>query len=107
MVTAELAACLPVLVLLIAFAIGAVSVADERARLHDAALAAARAYARGDAEHARTLAAELAPGSDLDIATANGEVTVTATRAVRLVPGVAPITVTGRAVAALEPGAAP
>jgi Flp pilus assembly protein TadG len=48
MVTAELAACLPVLVLLLAVALSAVSVASLRVRAQDAAREAARLAARGE-----------------------------------------------------------
>ena len=104
MVTAELAVGLPVLVLLVAFAVSAVSAVDERARLQDAALAVARAYARGDAVHAPVLAHDLAPGSDVEVAINGSLITVTATRRVSLGPGVPSVTITANAVAALEPG---
>ena len=54
--TAELATCLPVLVLLLAVELSAVSVAGQRVRMQDAAREAARAAARGDDATARRLA---------------------------------------------------
>ena len=47
-VTAEFAIVLPVLVLLIAFGVGALSATSARVRLEDAAADAARLVARGD-----------------------------------------------------------
>lgn len=48
MVTAELAACLPVLMLVLGVALSAVSIGGARVRLHDAAREAVRAVARGE-----------------------------------------------------------
>jgi Flp pilus assembly protein TadG len=64
-VTAELAAALPVLVLVVAVALTAVTVAGTRVRAQDAAREAARAAARGDAVSAQRLAADAAPGSSV------------------------------------------
>ena len=66
-VTAELAACLPVLVLLLAFAVGVVGVGSARVRAQDAAREAARAAARGDPAAGERLAHEAAPGSTVTI----------------------------------------
>lgn len=107
MVTAELAACLPVLVLVLAVALSAVSVADVRVRAQDAAREAARAAARGDLGQARRLAAHTAPGVSLDISTQGDEIVAVARVSVhpmaRWLPG---LTVSERAVAAIEPSAA-
>src|SRR4051794_8969007 len=104
MVTAELAACLPVLVLLLAVALSAVSVASLRVRAQDAAREAARAAARGDIRTARQLAATTAPGAEVSLSHAGGEVTAVASvRAHLLVPFLPPVTVTERATAAEEP----
>jgi len=107
MVTAELAACLPVLVLMLAVAVSAVSVAGVRVRAQDAAREAARAAARGDPGQAQRLAQHAAPGVALDITTQGDEDVAVARVSVhplaRWLPG---LTVTERAVAAVEPSAA-
>ena len=104
MVTAELAACLPVLVLLLAVALSAVSVASQRVRAQDAAREAARAAARGDPVAAGRLARDAAPGTKLQVSESRGEITVVATvEAHLLVPFLPLVTVTERAVAAREP----
>ena len=107
MVTAELAACLPVLVLLLAVALSAVSVASARLRAQDAAREAARAAARavaGGDGGASSAAAAAAPGVHLEIAESGGAVRVAATlQAHLLVPFLPAVTVTEQAVAAREP----
>jgi Flp pilus assembly protein TadG len=104
MVTAELAACLPVLILLLAVALSAVSVASLRVRAQDAAREAARAAARGDSAAATALAREAAPGAQVRILQSATEVTVIASVHVHLLVGFLPsVTVTERAVAAREP----
>ena len=108
MVTAELAACLPVLVLILGVAISAVDVVAERVRLADAAREAARAVARGDPGTGRRLAVGEAPGARLAVSTGAGVVTAVVTKEVHPLGGWLPsITVTERCVAALEPSAAP
>jgi hypothetical protein len=103
MVTAELAACLPVLVLLLAVALSAVSVASLRVRAEDAAREAARAAARGDAATAGRLARAAAPGAQVQVSVSGNEVTAIASvRAHLLVPFLPAVTVTERAVAARE-----
>src|SRR3954469_21755712 len=108
MVTAELAARLPVLVLILGVAISAVAVMAERVRLQDAAREAARAAGRGDQVIARRLAEQAAPGARLTIAAGSGS-TVMAVASARVHPlgGWLPaVTVTERCVAAEEPRAA-
>jgi Flp pilus assembly protein TadG len=81
-VTAELAACLPVLVLVLAVALSAVAAASARVRAQDAAREAARAAARRDPAMAERLAADAAPGAlvavvrDGNLVTARVRVTV-------------------------------
>jgi Flp pilus assembly protein TadG len=107
MVTAELAACLPVLILILGVALSAVSVVAARVRVQDAAREAARAAARGAPATARRLVAQEAPGSRL-------QVTTTAIDVVAVVRSVLPplggwlpaVTITERAVAAVEPAGA-
>jgi Flp pilus assembly protein TadG len=107
MVTAELAACLPVLVLVLAVAVSAVSVAGVRVRAQDAAREAARAAARGDAGQARQLAQHAAPGVTVDIAMRGTEVVAVARLTVHPLASWLPaLTVSERAVAAVEPSAA-
>lgn len=104
MVTAELAACLPVLVLLLAVALSAVSVASLRVRTEDAAREAARAAARGDAAAAARLAGAAVSGVQLRLTQSATEVTATASaRAQLLVPFLPAVIVTETAVAAREP----
>ncbi|MDT4934568.1 MAG: hypothetical protein QOK11_2460 [Pseudonocardiales bacterium] len=108
MVTAELAACLPVLVLLLAVALSAVSVAGVRVRALDAAREAARAAARGDPAAAHRLAASAAPGAAVAIDVSDGQVVAVATvQAHPFARWLPAITVTERAVAAVEPSASP
>lgn len=104
MVTAELAACLPVLVLLLAVALSAVSVASTRVRVQDAAREAARAAARGDSAIAGRLAQDSQPGVVVRLHRSGD--TVTATASVRqhlLLPFLPAVTVSEHAVAAAEP----
>jgi hypothetical protein len=107
MVTAELAAALPVLVLVLAVAITAVGAVAARVRVLDAAREAARVAARGDAAAAMRVAHELAPGARVTLRR-SGSLVVASVHA-RLhpfgswLPGT---TVDGRAVAELEPRAA-
>lgn len=107
MVTAELAAGLPVLVLLLAFAVAVVSVSGARVRAQDAAREAARAAARDDAAAARQLAQGAVPGVAVVITRSGGEVVATARLRAHLLVGWLPaVTITERAVAAVEPSAA-
>jgi Flp pilus assembly protein TadG len=108
-VTAELAASLPVLVLVLGVALTAVDAASARVRLQDAAREAARLAARGDELGAQRVAAGIAPGADLRLHTGSADVVATVRTTVHpltdLLPG---LTVSATAVAALEPtGAAP
>ncbi len=107
MVTAELAACLPVLVLVLAVALTAESVVSARVRVQDAAREAARAGARGDVAAARRLAHAAAPEATVSITT-NAEDTVATVRTtIHPLGGWLPsITIIERSVAAAEPRAA-
>lgn len=99
-----MATCLPVLVLLLAVVLSAVSVAGVRVRAQDAAREAARAAARGDDATAQQLAQQYAPGAVITIAKSADEVTVVArVRAHLLASWLPSVTVTERAVAAAEP----
>jgi Flp pilus assembly protein TadG len=104
MVTAELAACLPVLVLVLGVALTAVSVVAARVRLEDAAREAVRATARGDAGSGRALAARLAPDAEVGVERHGATVEVVVRQRVRPLGGWLPgFTVVERAVAAVEP----
>lgn len=109
MVTAELAACLPVLVLVLAVALTAVSVVSARVRAQDAAREAARAAGRGDRVAARQLVRQSAPGARVEISTSGGDTVAVVRLTVRPLGGWLPaMTVTERSVAAVEPtGASP
>lgn len=104
MVTAELAACLPVLVLVLAAVVSAVSVSGARVRVQDAAREAARAAARGDDSAAYRLARECAPGATVTITRSATEVIAVARLRAHLVADWLPaVLVVERAVAAPEP----
>lgn len=109
MVTAELAACLPVLVLLLAVALSAVTVSGARVRVHDAAREAARSAARGDQAAAQALAQQAAPGVEVQIWVDGAQVVAVATLHVQLLASWLPsVQVTERSVSAVEPtGAGP
>jgi TadE-like protein len=109
MVTAELAACLPVLVLVLAAALTAVSAVSAQVRAQDAAREAARAAARGDAPAGRQMASTVAPGARVSVTTSGTVVVAVVSLAVRPLGGWLPsLTARARAVAALEPrGASP
>jgi len=103
MVTAELAACLPVLVLLLAVALSVVSVGAARLRAQDAAREAARAAARSD--NGARVASEVAPGVHIQLSGSGSTVRAVATLRARLmVPFLPAVEVTEQAVAAREPG---
>jgi Flp pilus assembly protein TadG len=106
MVTAELAACLPVLALVLAVAIGAVSIVGARVRAQDGANAAARATARGDASTGQRLFGQTAPhGARLSVSTTGVDVVATVQVTVRPLGGwLGSYTVHERAVAMMEPG---
>lgn len=106
MVTAELAACLPVLILVLGAALGAVSVVSAQVRVQDAAREAARAAARGDPSAVRRLVEQAAPGARVAMGRAGQDIAATVRFTVRPLGGLLPaFTVSGRAVAAAEPDA--
>ncbi len=104
MVTAELAACLPVLVLLLGVALSAIAVASAHVRTQDAASEAARAVARGDRGAAAALVRSAAGDSAWSSSVTGDEVAAVVVAQVHPLGGWLPaITVTERATAALEP----
>jgi hypothetical protein len=106
MVTAELAACLPVLVLVLAVALTAVGAVSARARVQDAAREAARAAARGDVTTAARLARAAAPGATLNLTHDGADVVAVVRERIRPLGGWLPgFAVTARAIAEVEPRA--
>ncbi len=103
MVSAELAAAVPALLLVLVAGVGAVQLGIDQVRCVDAARAAARSLARGDPEDtARALAARTGPAGASVAVTAGGpEVTVEVTAA-REVGGWRALTVRGSATAQRE-----
>lgn len=109
MVTAEAAVVLPVLLLVLAGAVAAVTVVGAQLRCVDAAREGARAAARGeDVAAARSLAAEAAPaGAQIAISVAEEQVhVVVSARISPLGPVPLHVTVSAEAVALVEPGVA-
>jgi hypothetical protein len=104
MVTLELVACLPVLVLILAVALSAISVASAQVRAQDAAREVARAAARDDAAHALSFARQVAPGASVKVSEIGPDVLVQASMRVHLLASWLPsVQVSARAVAAHEP----
>lgn len=95
-VTAEFAIVLPVLVLLIAFGVGALGATSARVRLEDAAADAARLVARGDDRAAAADAvARAVDGARLGIDDRDGLVCATASASARVLGAVVlPVTAT-------------
>ena len=103
MVTVEMAAALPVLMVLVLAGLYAVRVVDARTQCLDAAREVARAAARGDAGAVAAGRAALPSGSSISVRTSAGS--VTAVVIVRVHPGqssLPAVTVTEQATAALE-----
>ena len=102
----EAALALCSLVLVLGLAVGAMAAAVASVRCIDASRELARLAARGEPERGRVVAAELAPsGARLELTRADdtghgAEVSVQLVRPL-------PMRISGRAVAALEPGVGP
>ncbi|MEP6696632.1 MAG: TadE family type IV pilus minor pilin [Pseudonocardiales bacterium] len=108
--TAELATALPVLVLLLAVALGAVGAVTAQLRCVDAAREGARAAARGESSaRAASFARQVAPsGARVEVSAGDaGTVAVTVSSQVPLAGRLLPVTVQARAVAWTEPGVPP
>jgi Flp pilus assembly protein TadG len=103
MVTAELAMALPVLIMVLAAALGAVTVVGQRVRAEDAAREAARAAARGDTAAARRLVTQVAPGATVSLFRSDDRTTARVSIVVRPLGAWPAVTVDGTAVAATEP----
>jgi hypothetical protein len=103
-VTVEAALALCSLAVFLALAVGAIAAAGASVRCIDAAREAARLTARGEPERGHAVAAQLAPtGARVSVAH-EGDLVVAEVSTAVLHP--LPLRVGGRAVAALEPGAA-
>ena len=104
-VTVEAALALCALTVFVALALGALTAVAQTMRCTDAARELARLVARGEPDRGRAIAARLAPsGARLELTQDND--TVTATVSAQLI-GALPMTVSGRAVAALETASVP
>lgn len=104
-VTVEAALALASLALVTALAVSAVAAVGASVRCTDAARELARLAARGEPERGRVVAAQLAPAGARIALTIRGD---EATAEVSLAPVPAlPLSVTGRAVAVLEPDSPP
>jgi len=99
-VTVEAALAMCALTVFLAMALGALIAVAQTMRCADAARELARLAARGEPDRGRAVAARLAPSGARMELVPDGD-TVTALVSVRLV-GPLPLTVDGRAVAALE-----
>jgi hypothetical protein len=103
-VTVEAALALCSVVLVVGLAVSALSAAAAALRCQDGAREAARLVARGEPGRARLVADSIAPvGARVDLAVVGDEVTATVTA--NAVSGLPALTVSGRAVGVLEPGA--
>lgn len=103
MVTAELAASIPVILLLLAFGLAAVDAGRVRLACVDAARDGALAAARGDDADGEAAALRLAPGARVQIARSEGFVTVTVTAVARLRGALPDLTLSASSTAAVEP----
>jgi hypothetical protein len=101
-VTVEAALALGTLVAVTAAAVGAVAAVAAGVRCADAARELARQTARGDTERGRAVAAQLAPAGAEPELRLDGDLVVVTVR-VRPV-GLLPVTISGTATAAVEPG---
>jgi hypothetical protein len=104
-VTVEAALALCALTVFLAMALGALTAVAQTMRCTDAARELARLAARSEPDRGRAVAARLAPSGAVLEVTQDGD-TVTATVSVRLVGSLA-MSVSGRAVAALETAGVP
>lgn len=110
-VTVEAALALGTLTLFLVLAVGAMTAVVASVRCTDAARELARLAARGEPDRGRAVAAELAPaGAVLTVRSEDGTAgavgLVVAVVAAPPLPPL-PVTVSGRAVAAREPGVGP
>ena len=104
-VTVEAALALCALTVFLAMALGALTAVAQTMRCTDAARELVRLAARGEPDRGRAVAARLAPSGAVLEVTQDGDM-VTATVSARLVGSLA-MSVSGRAVAALETAGVP
>jgi Flp pilus assembly protein TadG len=105
MVTAELAVALPVLILVLAAGLAAVTVVGQHVRAEDAAREAARAAARGDMAAAQRLVRQVAPGASVSMSRSGDQTTARVSMVVHPLGAWPALTVDATAVAATEPDA--
>jgi Flp pilus assembly protein TadG len=105
MVTAELAMALPVLIIVLAAGLAAVTVVGQRVRAEDAAREAARAAARGDTAAAHRLVSQVAPGASVSMSQSADRTTARVSVVVHPLGAWPALTVAATAVAATEPDA--
>ena len=105
MVTAELAMALPVLIIVLAAGLAAVTVVGQRVRAEDAAREAARAAARGDTVAAHRLVSQVAPGASVSMSQSADRTTARVSVVVHPLGAWPAVTVAATAVAATEPDA--
>jgi hypothetical protein len=104
-VTVEAALALCTLAVFLAVAVGAIAAAGGSIRCVDAARELARLAARGEPDRGRAVATRLAPAGARIALRTEGDLVVAEVSADLMRP--LPVRIGGRAVAALEPGAAP
>lgn len=106
MVTAELAVALPALIVVLLLVLAGVAASTAQLRCVDAAREGARAAARGEGPAVTRAAAlrEAPAGSAVTVQVAGGLVTVTVRGRAGAVGNLPGLPVSGRAVAAQEPG---
>ncbi|GAA0943873.1 TadE family type IV pilus minor pilin [Pseudonocardia zijingensis] len=104
-VTVEAALALCTLAVFLTVAVGALAAAGGSIRCVDAARELARLAARGEADRGHAVAAQLAPSGARIALHTDGDLVVAEVSAEVLRP--LPVRIGGRAVAAVEPGAAP
>ena len=104
MITVELVAVLPVLVLITGVLLSAILLVGEQIRVQDAASEAARWYSRGDMTHAHAALAALGTGAAVQVTRSGADLRVTVNRQAHLFARWLPaMHVSGTAVTAAEP----
>jgi hypothetical protein len=105
MVTAELAASIPVIVLLLACGLAAIDIGRAKLTCVDAARDGALAASRGDDADGLEAALRLSPGATVSVSRAADFVVVTVAMLLHPVGGLPAVTVSATATAAIEPTA--
>lgn len=106
MATAELAAALPIVVVLLAVALGAVTAVRTQLRCEDAAYTGARLAARGSKDAVRVAAEHAPAGASVTVTREGAQVKVVVATPVSMLGSHLPaVTVNAVAVSDVEPGA--